>query len=81
MQNNGLLRFEIQINKDENGATTHYCPTTLLATGVKEKWLADLTAMQNKWESTTGLELYDLAAQDPVGCTAKTLTPQQAEGR
>lgn len=80
VQNNGLLRFEIQINKDENGQTTHYCPTTLLAASVKDKWLTELTTMQNSWETKTGLELYDLTAQDPVGCLAKTLTPQQAEG-
>jgi len=80
VQNNGLLRFEIQINKDENSITTHYCPTTLLANSVKEKWLTDLTAMQNRWESVTKLELYDLASQNPVGCTTKTLTPKQAEG-
>lgn len=79
-QNNGLLRFEMQINKDENGQTTHYCPTTLLAANVRDKWQAELTTMQNSWESKTGLELYDLTAQDPVGCLAKTLTPKQAEG-
>ena len=79
MQNNGLLRFEFQINKDENGETTHFCPTTLLAASVSAKWLADLTTMQNKWESTTGFDLYDLTAQNPAGCTTKTLTPKQAE--
>ena len=80
VQNNGLLRFEIQINKDESGQTTHYCPSTLLAASVKDKWLAELTTMQNKWESTTGLELYDLSAQTPVGCIKKTLTAKEAEG-
>lgn len=80
VQNNGLFRFELQINKDENNTTTHYCPSTLLAAGVADKWLGELKTMQNKWESTTGLELYDLASQNPVGCTTKTLTPEQAEG-
>ncbi len=81
MQNNGFTRFEIQINKDENGSTTHYCPSTLVAASVKDKLLADLAAMQQNWESTSGLELYDTAAQSPVGCIMKTLTPAQAEGR
>jgi hypothetical protein len=81
MQNNGLLRFEIQINKDENGATTHYCPTVLLANSVKEKYANELTSMQNKWEATTKLELYDVAAQNPVACLKQTLTPAEAEGR
>lgn len=80
MQNNGLFRFEIQINKDENGATTHHCPTALLASNVKDMLLYDLTAMQSNWESTTGLELYDLVSQNPIGCSVKTLTPEQAEG-
>lgn len=79
VQNNGLTRFEIQINKDENGITTHYCPSVLLATSVKDKIVADLTAMQNKWESVTGLELYDVAKQSPVGCTKATMTSTEAE--
>ena len=80
MQNNGLTRFEIQINKDENGSTTHHCPSTLVASSVKDKLLAELAAMQQSWESTSGFELYDIAAQNPTGCIVKTLTPAQAEG-
>jgi len=78
-QNNGLLRFELQINKDENGATTHYCPSTLLAANVKDKTLADLLAMQNSWETTTSLELYNVDAQDPIGCTKPSMTSEEAE--
>jgi len=81
IQNNGLLRFEIQINKDENGSTTHLCPSNLLADSVESRWLTELTTMQEKWESTTGLDLYNISAQNPVGCLMKTLTPAQAEGR
>lgn len=80
MQNNGLTRFEIQINKDEEGKTTHYCPSVLLAESVKDKVLSALTAMQDDWEATTGLELYSLASQDPVGCLKKTMTTSEAEG-
>lgn len=80
MQNNGLTRFEIQMNKDENGSTTHHCPSTLLAASVKDKLLANLVTMQQNWESTSGFELYNIAAQNPAGCIMKTLTPAQAEG-
>lgn len=81
MQNNGLLRFEIQVNKDENGETTHVCPTTLLSESVKEKWVSQLTSHQNQWEESSGLEMYDLSAQNPVGCLKTSLTPAEAEGR
>lgn len=81
VQNNGLLRFEIQINKDQDGATTHYCPSILLNSSVKENWLAQLSSMQDSWESVTGLELYDTSAQNPIGCLKQTMTPQEAEGR
>ena len=80
-QNNGMLRFEIQINKDKENETTHHCPSTLLAAGIKDKILGDLAKMQNDWESETGLELYDVSAQGPTGCLQKTMTPAQAEGR
>lgn len=81
-QNNGLLRFEIQINKDENGQTTHVCPATLLASDVKDAVLAQLLAMQNAWEATSGIAgLYDQTAQNPTGCLSATMTPEQAEGR
>lgn len=80
MQNNGLTRFEIQINKDEDGSTTYHCPSTLLAASAKDKLLADLVAMQQNWEANSGLELYDIVAQDPAGCIKKTMNPQEAEG-
>jgi len=80
MQNNGLLHFEFQINK-EGQDSTHYCPSTLLASSVRDKQLADLKAMMNSWESKTGIELYDIDSQDPVGCLKKTLTPAEAEGQ
>jgi hypothetical protein len=80
-QNNGFTRFEIQINK-EDGGTTHVCPSTLLAPSVKDSILAGLKTMQESWETTSGFDLYDLTAQNPIGCIATTtLTPAQAEGR
>ncbi|MEK7625931.1 MAG: M23 family metallopeptidase [Patescibacteria group bacterium] len=80
IQNNGLRRFEIQINKEENGSTTHYCPSVLLDSSVKDSVLASLLKMQNNWETTTGLDLYSVESQNPVGCVVKTMTLKEAEG-
>jgi hypothetical protein len=83
-QNNGLLRFELQINQDigpsNNPATTHFCPTLLLDASVRDKLLAELTAMMNGWESFSGLELYDPARQAPIGCITPMMTVAQASG-
>lgn len=81
VQNNGLYRFEFQVNKGDGDNTMHYCPSTLLAANVKQQTLDGLSTMQTKWETTTGLDLYDLAAQNPIGCLVTTLTPARAEGR
>lgn len=82
MQGNGSYRFEIQINKDANGTTTHYCPSNLLADNVKSKILSELEAMQNAWMNTTGMnDLYNLSDQNPVGCLKLTMTSSEAEGR
>lgn len=80
LQNNGAYRFEMQINKDTTG-TTHICPSTIVATNVKEKLLSELKIMLEQWEQQTNVELYDIAAQSPVGCVKQTLTTEQAEGR
>lgn len=79
-QNNGLTRFEVQINKDDNGETTHYCPTTLLDEDVKAVVEEKLLEMQKSWESVTEKELYNTDAQDPIGCLKTRLTPAEAEG-
>lgn len=79
VQNNGLRRFEIQINKDQNSRTTHICPSVLLASSVKEKLLAELIDMQNSWEATTGIELYDIAKQNPAGCLSQSLESNEVE--
>lgn len=80
-QGNGALRFEIQINKDQSGTTTHICPSTLLATNVKNSALQELTSMQQAWNTVSGKALYDIAAQQPIGCLKTTMTVAEAEGR
>ena len=80
VQGNGLHRFEFQVNKQKGDNGTHICPTTLLSSSTKDKVLADLKATQEKWESFSGMKLYDIAGQSPIGCLQKTLTPEQAQG-
>ncbi len=81
-QNNGLLRFEFQVNKNKNGQDgIHVCPSTLLAPAVKEAQLKQLRDMQDSWEKTTGLELYDTTKQEPTGCLMKDMTPAYAQGQ
>lgn len=80
VQNNGLHRFEFQVNKQSGSDGIHICPTTLLSSSAKSTVLADLQSTQEKWESFSGLELYDISKQSSVGCLQKTLTPEQAQG-
>ena len=79
-QNNGLLRFEFQINNNGRSAT-HICPSTLLDPSVKDSLLQQLGDIQDQWETVSGLELYDVTKQDPIGCLSKDMTPAYAEGR
>ncbi len=81
-QNNGLLRFEFQVNKDDGTSNAmHVCPVTLLDKSVKNSWVEQLQSSQAKWEQVTGLELYDTSKQDPAGCLMKEMSPAYAEGR
>lgn len=80
-QNNGVRRFEIQINKDINGTTTHVCPSTILSPIVKDSLLADLLTLQTAWETFSGKDLYKTESQSVIGCLYQTLTVEQAEGR
>ncbi len=76
LQGNGLPRFELQINKKQpNGSELSYCPSALLDPSVKDTLISDLTAMMQQWESTSGRELYDIAAQNPAGCLTETVIP------
>lgn len=82
IQNNGLYRFEIQVNKDTEDKTEHICPTTLLDANVKTALVSSLSSMQEEWNTLSGKTIYSLSAQKPIGCQAYTvLTPTQAEGR
>ncbi len=81
LQNNGLYRFEFQVNNEEASGTVHHCPSNLLSPGTAPKILAELQSHQDAWETITKLELYQPENQSPTGCLVPTLTPAQAEGR
>lgn len=83
LQNNGLRRFEFQVNKKQAGADDlHICPATLLAGSVKDAVTNSLKTMMDKWESTSGIStLYDTDVQNPIGCGVQTLTPAKAAGQ
>ncbi len=81
VQNNGLRRFEFQVNKKQAGQDDmHMCPSTLLAPSVKDTLLQSLSTMMQQWNATAGESLYDLTIQTPIGCLVESLTPQQAQG-
>ncbi len=83
-QNNGLLRFEIQVNHDVGPSsapdTRHFCPSLLLADGARAQWQQALLTMMNSWEAFSSLELYDPARHLPAGCLWPMLTVPQAAG-
>ncbi len=80
-QNNGLLRYEFQINKDDGSKDgIHVCPVNLLDSSVKQTWIDGLSKSQNEWEEVTKLELYNQSNQDPAGCLYKEMTPGFAQG-
>lgn len=81
VQNNGLYRFEMQVNKDIAGVTEHICPSSLLAADVVDGTLSSLRKMMEGWNQLSGKSLYDVAAQNPVGCTKISISVAEAEGR
>lgn len=81
IQNNGLYRFEFQINQEDGANSRHICPTTLLHATVKDSVIADLVKMESAWESLGGPDMYNQSAESPAGCLKTSLTPLEAEGR
>jgi hypothetical protein len=80
IQNNGLYRFELQINKDEKGTTTHHCPMSLVVDSQKSTLSSELKNMMQQWNELAGKPLYGLDSQDPIGCTKLLITSKEAEG-
>lgn len=80
VQNNGLYRFEFQINKEVNGVTTYQCPVSLLDPAVKASVEADLTTTLNAWEAVLKQDLYNQSSLSPMGCTKPVLTSSEVDG-
>ncbi len=75
-ENNGSYRYELQINKEENGQTSFACPTQLLAADVKQKWSDQLDLFANDWNIWWGSAAYP---QMTGGCVKQVLTLNEVE--
>lgn len=76
-ENNGMYRFEFQINGPND---TMYCPTSFLDSRVKSKYESELRTMMEGWNSLKP-GLYDLSAQPLVGCAKLSLTNKESQGQ
>lgn len=71
VQNNGVYRYELQINKEVNGVTTYYCPTDLLSENTKATTIAAMEQMVSDWNTFMGQKVYGTYT---TSCTKPTLT-------
>jgi hypothetical protein len=71
VQNNGVYRYELQINKEVNGVTTYYCPTDLLSADTKATTVAAMEQMVKDWNTFMGQNVY---GQYTSSCTKPVLT-------
>jgi murein DD-endopeptidase MepM/ murein hydrolase activator NlpD len=71
VQNNGVYRYEIQINKEVNGVTTYYCPTYLLAPDVQASTVTAMEQMITDWNTFMGQNVY---GQYTTTCTKPYMT-------
>jgi hypothetical protein len=75
VQGNGLKRFEIQINNRGESPEYSYCPTAMLHSEVKARVIDELKTMMLAWNSLAGKNIYDIASQEPLGCSAPKVLP------
>lgn len=71
VQNNGVYRYELQINKEVNGVTTYHCPTDLLAADVKASTVSAMEQMITDWNTFMGQNVY---GQYTTSCTKPSMT-------
>ncbi len=74
VQNNGVYRYELQINKEVNGVTTYHCPTELLASDVKTTTVAAIEQLVKDWNTFMGQNVYgsySTACTKPMMTTAE----------
>lgn len=72
----GVLDVGVFFSKTGSTQPWHACPSNFLAPAKKDALLATLASIQNAWIAQRGdPSLYNLAAQNPVGClTANDIT-------
>lgn len=71
VQNNGVYRYELQINKEVNGVTTYHCPTDLLSEDTKSTTIAAMEQMVSDWNTFMGQKVYGTYT---TSCTKPMLT-------
>jgi len=65
----GVLDIGVFFSKTGSTQPWHACPSNYLAPAKKDALLATLTSIENAWMTQRGdPSLYNLAAQNPVGC-------------
>jgi hypothetical protein len=65
----GVLDIGVFFSKTGSTQAWHACPSNYLAPAKKDALLATLTSIENAWMTQRGdPSLYNLAAQNPVGC-------------
>lgn len=79
VQNNGIARFELQINGGRGADEKMYCPTTLLATDKKKIYDDQIRTVQEQWNILRS-GLYDLSTQNPMGCLKQSMTVTESQG-
>jgi hypothetical protein len=75
-ENNGVYRYELQINKDVNGVTTFHCPTDLLRADVKATQVAAIEQLIKDWNAFYGSNAYGTYT---TSCTKSVLTLDETE--
>ena len=57
-ENNGMYRYELQVNKDVGGVTTFHCPTALLRADVQATQTAAIERFIKDWNTFYGSAMY-----------------------
>lgn len=70
-ENNGMYRYELQVNKDLNGVTTFHCPTELLTPAVKVAQVMAINQFIQDWNTMFGSNIYGLIT---TACLKPVLT-------
>lgn len=75
-ENNGMYRYELQINKDVGGMTTFHCPTALLRADVQATQTAAIARFITDWNAFYGSTVYGTYTS---ACAKPMLTLEETE--